>query len=89
MNRVPEKLRKMGCKVKKKQCFTDYVSYLSNQYFVVFLEYGSCPVMPLLSSTVTVLLQKEHYRKRYLQKERYRKESLVPEGRRSYCWLRQ
>jgi hypothetical protein len=40
----------MGCKVKKKQCFTDYVSYLSTQYYIIFLEYGSCPVKPLLSS---------------------------------------
>jgi hypothetical protein len=29
MNRIPEKLQNMACKVKKKQCFTDYVSYLS------------------------------------------------------------
>jgi hypothetical protein len=50
MNRIPEKLRNMGCKVKKKQCCTDYVSYLSAQYFVIFLEYGSCPVMPLFTS---------------------------------------
>jgi hypothetical protein len=50
MNRIPQKLRNMGCKVKKKQCFTDYVSYLSTQYFVIFLEYVSCPVKPLLSS---------------------------------------
>jgi hypothetical protein len=49
MNRIPEKLRNMGCKVKMKQCFTDYVSYLSTQYFVIFLEYGSCPVKPLLN----------------------------------------
>jgi hypothetical protein len=28
MNRILEKLRNMACKVKKKQCFTDYVSYL-------------------------------------------------------------
>jgi hypothetical protein len=50
MNRIPEKLQNMGYKVKKKQCFTDYVSYLSIKYFVIFLEYGSCPVKPLLSS---------------------------------------
>jgi hypothetical protein len=50
MNRILEKLRNMGCKVKKNQCFTDYVSYLSTKYFVIFLEYGSCPVKPLLSS---------------------------------------
>jgi hypothetical protein len=31
MKRIPEKLRNMGCKVKKKQCFTDYVSYLSTR----------------------------------------------------------
>jgi hypothetical protein len=49
MNRIPEKFRNIGCKVKKNQCFTDYVSYLSTQYFVIFLEYGSCPVKPLLS----------------------------------------
>jgi hypothetical protein len=54
MNRIPEKLQNMGCKVKKKQWFTDYVSYLSTQYFVIFLEYGSCPVKPLLSSNSTV-----------------------------------
>jgi hypothetical protein len=40
----------MGCKVKKKQCFTDYASYLSTQYSVIFLEYGSCPVKPLFTS---------------------------------------
>jgi hypothetical protein len=50
MNRIPEKLRNMGCKDKKKQCFTDYVSYLSTQDFVSFLEYGSCQVMPLFTS---------------------------------------
>jgi hypothetical protein len=49
-NRIPEKLRNMGCKVKKKQCFTDYVPYLSTQYFVIFLEYVSCPVMPSFTS---------------------------------------
>jgi hypothetical protein len=50
MNRIPEKLRNMGCKVKKKQCFTDYVPYVSTQYFVIFLEYGSCPVKSLFNS---------------------------------------
>jgi hypothetical protein len=50
MNRIPEKLRNMGCKVTKKQCFTDYVSYLSIKYLVIFLEYGPYPVTPLLSS---------------------------------------
>jgi hypothetical protein len=46
-----EKLRNIGFKVKKKQCLTDYVSYLSTQYFVIFLEYCSCPVMPLFTSS--------------------------------------
>jgi hypothetical protein len=50
MNRIPEKLRNLGCKVEKKQCFTNYASYLSTQYFLIFLEHGSCPVKPLLSS---------------------------------------
>jgi hypothetical protein len=50
MKRIPEKLRHMGCKVKKKQCFTDYVSQLYTKYFEIFLEYGSCPIKPLLSS---------------------------------------
>jgi hypothetical protein len=36
MNRIPEKLQNMGCKVKKKQCFTDYISYLYTQYFIIF-----------------------------------------------------
>jgi hypothetical protein len=44
------KLRNMSCKVKEKQCFTDYVSYLYAQYFAIFLGYGSCPVKPLFTS---------------------------------------
>jgi hypothetical protein len=50
MNRIPEKLRNIGCKVKEKQCFIDYVSYLSTLYFAIFLEYGSCSVKPLFTS---------------------------------------
>jgi hypothetical protein len=54
MDRIPEKLRNMGCKVKKKQCFTDFDSYRASQYFVIFLEYGSCTAEHWLSSNSVV-----------------------------------
>jgi hypothetical protein len=50
MNYFPEKLRNIRCKVKEKQSLMMVHSYLNTQYFVIFLEYGSCPIMNLFTS---------------------------------------